>query len=166
MFDSAEALLYALRRLRDDGYERLEVYAPWPVEEAREMLPHRRSRVPLIMLIAGVFGCTGALLLQIWAATDYPLVVAGRPLFSWPAFVPVTFELTVLSASLCGLVGFLWLSRLPRLDHPMFAHSTFARASQDAFFVCVRADDAKFNPQTTARLLNELGAAEVEEVPE
>jgi hypothetical protein len=164
MFETPEALLRALRALRKNGYERLEVYTPWPLEEARELLPHRRSRVPLIMLVAGAAGCTGAVLLQMWAATDYPLNVAGRPLFSWPAFVPVTFELTVLTASLCGLLGFLGLARLPRLDHPMFAHRTFVRASQDAFFVCVRADDARFHAEATPRRLQELGGDAIEEV--
>lgn len=164
LFEHVEELLAALRGLRAAGYERLEVYAPWPVEEARELVPHRRSRVPLIMLITGLGGLAGAFLLQVWAAADYPLVVGGRPLFSWPAFVPVTFELTVLTASLCGLAGFLFLARLPRLDHPMFQHSAFERASQDAFFLCVRANDPRYDAQQTRRALAAQGATAIEEV--
>jgi len=164
MFESAETLLDALRHLRAAGYERLEVYAPWPLEEAYELIPHRRSRVPLIMLVTGACGFAAAFLLQVWAASDYPLEVAGRPLFSWTAFVPVTFELTILTASLGGLAGFLFLSRLPRLDHPMFQHSAFVRASQDACFVCIQAGDKKYDATETPRLLTSLGAKAVEEV--
>ncbi len=164
MFTSADDLLAALRRLRDEGYEGLEVYTPWPVEEARELIPHRRSRVPAIMLATGFCGMIGAFMLQVWGTSDYPIEVAGRPVFSWVPYVPVTFELTVLTASLCGLAGFLILSKLPRLDHPMFGHSEFERASQDAFFVCILTSDPKYHVQETPRLLRTLGATAIEEV--
>lgn len=166
MFGTPEALVSALRHLRDGGYSQLEAYAPWPLEEARALVSHGRSRIPLIMLAGGLCGFAGALVLQAWAASDYPLNVAGRPIFSWPAFVPVTFELTVLTASLLGLMGFLVIARLPRLDHPMFGHSAFGRASQDAFFICVRASDPKYDVRDTLALLLTLGAEMIEEVRE
>jgi hypothetical protein len=163
MFASAEALVAALRRLRAAGYKRVEAYTPWPVEEAATLLTNKRSPVPLIMLLTGIAGAIGAFLLQVWATNDYPVNVGGRPIFSWPAFVPVTFELTVLTASFCGLAALLVVTRLPRLDHPMFAHREFERASQDAFFVRVLSDDPHFDPRATPALLRELGAESVEE---
>ncbi|MGH8019609.1 MAG: DUF3341 domain-containing protein [Opitutaceae bacterium] len=164
LFPSADALVAALRRLREEGYDQLEVYTPWPVEEAHELLPPRRSPVPLVMLAAGLLGAAGAFLLQIWAATDYPVQVAGRPLFSWPAFVPVTFELTILTAAFCGLAALLIHARLPRLDHPVFNYTEFARASQDAFIVCIQSSDANYNTLKTSDLLRTLGAKSIEEV--
>lgn len=163
-FDSAEALTAALRRLRHEGYEQLEAFAPRPLEEAHALLPHRRSPVPAVMLVGGAAGAASALFLQAWASTDYPLNVASRPLFSWPAFVPVAFELTVLAAAFAGLLAFLVMSGLPRLDHPAFAHNAFPRASQDGFFVCVPTTDRRFHPQATRELLRTVGATEIEEV--
>lgn len=164
MFDSAEALVEALRRLRRDGYRELQAYAPWPLAEAAELVGGPRSKVPLVMLAAGICGALGAFGLQVWAATAYPVVVANRPLVSWPAFVPVTFELTVLTASIFGVGALLASTRLPRLDHPMFAHPDFDRASQDAFFVWVGATDPEFNDTRTATLLGELGGRAIAEV--
>ena len=163
-FANAEALAGALRSLRTAGYTRLEAYAPRPLEEVEQLLPRHRSPVPGVMLAAGAAGAAGAFLLQVWASYDYPLNVAGRPLFSWPAFVPVTFELTVLSAAFAGLVALLVIAQLPRLDHPMFNVSTFARASQDAYFVCVRGDDPRFDGGAVRALLHDAGGVEIEEV--
>jgi hypothetical protein len=164
LFRSADALVAALKRLREDGYEHIEAYAPWSVEEAHELLPPRHSPVPLVMLISGTCGAVGAFLLQVWASTDYPVQVAGRPLFSWPAFVPVTFELTILTAAFCGLAALLVQARLPRLDHPVFNHTQFARASQDAFIICIQTTDTHFHPERTTALLRALGAQSIEEV--
>ncbi len=163
-FEDAATLTAALRRLRDAGYVRLEAYAPRPLEEAHAILPPHRSPIPGIMLAGGALGLAAAFLLQVWAAFDYPIEVAGRPLFSWPAFVPVCFELTVLSASFCGIGAWLWLTGLPRLDHPLFARSDFVRASQDAYFVCVRGDDPRYDAAAIGRLLHAGQAAQIEEV--
>lgn len=163
-FADADALVAALRRLRGAGYARLEAFSPRPFEEAHALLPRRRSPIPGVMLAGGLLGCAGAFLLQVWAAFDYPVEVAGRPLFSWPAFVPVTFELTILSATFCGIGALLWVTGLPRLDHPMFDRSDFVRATQDAFFVCVRSDDPRFDSAATSALLRASGALDIGEV--
>jgi hypothetical protein len=165
-FASAEALVATLRRLRDEGYSRIEVYQPYASEEIDALLPGPPSPVGWIMLGAGVIGGGGAYFLQWYAARDYPLNVGGRPLHSWPAFVPVTFELTVLSAAIAGVLALLWLARLPRLDHAMFADPRFARASQDRFFLRIHVDDPRYTAVGMEKLLRESDALSVEEVEE
>ncbi len=160
-FDEGEAFTAALRQLRGAGYQRLEGYAPRPMEDAHDLLTRERSPIPGLMLAGGAAGLVGSFLLQVWAAYDYPLEVAGRPLFSWPAFVPVSFELTLLSATLCGIGAWLWLTGLPRLDHPMFHRADFGQASQDAYFVCVRGDDPQFDFEAIGDVLRKAGAAQV-----
>lgn len=163
-FERASALVRMLRRLREEGYSRVDVYTPYPDEEIDRLLPGRRSPVGWVMLAAGVAGGVGAYVLQWFATHDYPLNVGGRPLHSWPAFVPVTFELTVLSAAIAGVVALLWLARLPRLDGAVFADSRFWRASQDRFFLCVHADDPRFTAAGFDRIVRESDALSIGEV--
>jgi hypothetical protein len=143
-FDRAEALVRTLRELREAGYERLEVYSPYPSEEIDKLLPGRPTPIGWIVLFAALAGGVGAYGLQWFAAHDYALNVGGRPLHSWPAFVPVTFELTVLSAAIVGVLTLLWLARLPRLDHALEGELAFVRATQDRFVLCVDAADRRF----------------------
>jgi hypothetical protein len=152
-YASPTQLLAALRRAREFGFERLEVNTPFPVAELEELLPGKRSPIARIMGGVAVLAIGGAYFLQWFAARDYPLNVGGRPLHSWPAFIPVTFELTVLTTALAGVAALLWLAGLPRLDYPLFAVAGFERASQDLFFLCVRSDDSRFDLEAVREVL-------------
>ncbi len=139
-YASEEAFLAALMLLKSEGHTRVETFTPYCVEAQEYIASRGRSPVAAIMLVAGTAGGLGAFFMQWYATRDYWLNVGGRPIFSWPAFIPVTFELTVLSAALAGAAGMLWLAGLPRLHHPAFSDPRFLRASQDRFFICLRAD--------------------------
>jgi hypothetical protein len=117
------------------------------------------------MAIGGIVSGLTAFFLQSYAAHDYPLNVGGRPINSWPSFVPITFELTVLGAALSGLFTFFWLAGFPRLDHPVFGDPRFIRASSDRFFLCIRADDPLFAATDPQRFLAGLDPESVAEVP-
>jgi hypothetical protein len=164
VFPSPETFLAALRRVREAGYESVEVNVPFAVEGMDEWLPGRPTPIARIILIAGLTGAAGAYFLQWYAAHDYPLNIGGRPLHSWPAFIPVTFELMVLSASLVGVGALLWLTGLPRLDHPLFAIAEFSRASQDRYFIGVRANDPQFQIGRVQELLASLAPELIAEV--
>jgi hypothetical protein len=166
-FDTPERLLEAARRARGEGYRRMDAYTPMPVEGLAEALDLGRSRVPLIVFLGGLAGCLGGFLLQYWIAVlDYPINVAGRPLNSWPSFIPVTFELTILLSALSAIGGLFALCRLPWLHHPVFSVPQFERASQDRFFLCIEARDPRFDPQTTRRFLEGLAPQGVMDVAE
>jgi hypothetical protein len=140
-FATEEAFLSALARVKLDGHRKVETFTPYAVEGGEGGAPSAGNPVAAVMLVAGIVGGIGAYFMQWYATRDYWLNVGGRPVYSWPAFVPVTFELTVLSASLAGVVSMLWLAGLPRLDHPVFSDPRFRRASQDRFFICIRVDE-------------------------
>jgi hypothetical protein len=164
-FDNPTALVYAVRRAREDGYRRLDAFTPYPIEELTEALEFRRTRIPLVIFIGGVTGCVGGYLLQYFcAAWDYPINVGGRPLNSWPAFIPVMFELTVLIAALAAVFGLLGLCGLPRPHHPLFNVDRFALASRDRFFLCIEARDEHFDQAATKEFLAGLHPREVTEV--
>ena len=153
----------ALRKLREAGYVRIDAYTPYPLEAG--MLPEAPTPIGWIMFFAGVFGAAGGFYLQWFAARDYPVDVGGRPLNSWPAFIPITFEVTVLSAALVGILSLFWLTGLPRLHHPVFADPRFKRASQDRFFICVRFDDPLYAGDGARRILSDSNAESIAEVP-
>jgi Protein of unknown function (DUF3341) len=166
-FDDATALVQVTNRVREAGYTRMDAYTPFPVEGLIEAMPGRPTILPYIVLAGGLLGMVGGFGMQYWClAVDYPFNVGGRPVFSWPMFIPVTFELTILSASLAAVLGMLALNGLPMPYHPLFHLPRFALASRDRFFLCVMANDPKFNAQETARFLTELGARNVTEVPQ
>ncbi len=157
----------ALRRLKLAGFTRMDGYSPFPVEDAPEVMGARRTRIPLIMLIAGIIGGVTGYLLQYWAAgIAYPINVGGRPYNSWPYFVPITYELVILFSSFAGLFGMLLLNGLPKPYHPAFNVPEFARATQDRFFVVVEAGDPKYEYEGTRRLLEELAPGRVYDVAE
>ncbi len=165
-FRDPAQLLTAVKAARAAGYRRMDAYTPFPVEGLAEELGMRRTRVPLITLIGGLIGCAGGFYLQYWCmAVNYPLNVGGRPLNSWPSFIPVTFELTVLCAAISAVMGMFVLNRLPMPYHPVFNVPRFALASRDRFFLCIQAIDPQFKRDETARFLGTLGAHEVVEVP-
>ncbi len=164
-YSDERELLTAVQRVRAAGYTQMEAYAPMPIEEVAHAIGHKNS-LPLIVLIGGVIGALGGYALQYWSSVHaYPLNVGGRPLHSWPAFVVVTFETTILCAALAAVLGMLALNGLPRPHHPVFAVPSFGLASRNRFFLLILARDASFGLQTTRDLLEETSTFTVEEVP-
>jgi ActD protein len=164
-FDSPSAIIAAARRTYEVGYRRINAYSPFPIEGLSEAIGYHRDYVAMCTLICGILGALGGFSLQYWtAAIAYPLNVGGRPLLSLPAFIPVTFECTVLLASFGAFIGNLLMSRLPQPYHPAFNAPSFARASQDRFFLCVKSDDPKYDGAETRSFLESLGAIEVSNV--
>jgi hypothetical protein len=161
-FDNPTALVHAAHSARDAGYRRMDGYTPYPIEELHEALELHDSRLPKLVLMGGIAGCLGGYGLQYWAsAIAYPVIVAGRPYHSWPAFIPITFECTILAASLTAVLGMLALNGLPQPFHPVFNVPRFALASRNRFFLCIEARDPKFDVDETRRFLESLGAREV-----
>jgi ActD protein len=161
-FEDPNALLAATRRAREQGYRRMDAYSPFPIEELHEALGAHDTRLPLIVLIGGLIGCIGGYLLQYWvAAIAYPVNVGGRPFHSWPAFIPVTFECTILGASIAAVLGMLGLNGLPQPYHPVFNVPRFALASRNRFFLCIEARDPKFQIEDTRKFLETLSPREV-----
>jgi hypothetical protein len=166
-FDSPRQLMDAARKVRDAGYRHIDAYVPFPVEGLSQALGLGRKHdlVPLLTLIGGLGGGLAGFFFQLWVnAWSYPLNIGGRPLNSWPAFIPVTFELTVLGASIFAVFGMLALNKLPQPHHPLFNIARFRRASNDRFFLCIEAQDPKFHLKETARFLESVSAQHVSEV--
>jgi len=164
-FDDASALVAATSKARDEGYRRMDAYSPFPIEELHDAMGAHHSRLPLIVLIGGLVGCISGFLLQYWAsAIAYPVNVGGRPFNSWPAFIPVTFECTILGASLSAVLGMLALNGLPMPYHSVFNVPRFVLASRNRFFLCIEARDRKFDLEATRRFLETLGPREVSTV--
>jgi hypothetical protein len=165
-FADTDELVVATARATAAGYREVEAYAPLPVDGLAEALNFRRTRMPEVVLAGGIFGALAGLALQYYTTViAYPLNIGGRPLFSWPSFVPVIFEMTVLCAALAAVLGMLALNGLPRPHHPLFAIQSFDRATQDRFFLCILARDRMFHEQTTRQFLEQLGASQVTDVP-
>jgi hypothetical protein len=166
-FHDAEELVEAAREVHAAGYRDVEAYSPLPVDGLAEAVGFRRSWMPLIVLVGGIVGFLAGWGLQYYASViAYPLNIGGRPLNSWPSFIPVIFELTVLIAALSAVLGMLAMNGLPRPHHPLFGIPQFDRATQDRFFLCVLARDPLFHPQTTRHFLERLGPTEVIDVPQ
>jgi hypothetical protein len=164
-FEKPDQLVHAAAKIREAGYRYYEAYSPFPVEGLPEAMAMKRNLVPLITLIGGLVGGLSGFGFQYWANVySYPINIGGRPLNSWPAFIPVTFELTILCASLAAVFGMLALNGLPQPHHPIFNAPRFSRASNDRFFVCIQARDEKFNLAETALFLQGLAAQHVSEV--
>ena len=164
-FSTPEDLLAATKKAREAGYKHVEAYTPFPVEGLSEAVGFKWTAVPLLTLMGGVGGGLTGFGLQYWvAAITYPINIGGRPLNSWPAFIPVTFELTVLGASIFAVFGMLALNKLPQPYHPVFNVERFGQASTDKFFLCIEARDPKFDLVETSKFLQSLHAQHVNEV--
>jgi hypothetical protein len=156
-FQTAEQLLAAARRARLAGYRQMDAYTPYAVEGLATELGMRRSRIPSIVLIAGLVGAGVGFWMQYYSlAIDYPINAGGRPFNSWPVFVPIAFELTILVAACAAFLGMLFLNGLPQPHHPLFSVPQFDRASQDRFFLCIEASDPLFDVQSTTAFLTSL----------
>lgn len=159
-FASADALLEAIGKARGAGFRRIEAFTPFPVEGLAEALGIRERAIGPLTFAGGVFGALLGYLMQIYVNLDYPLNVGGRDLIAVPAFLVVTFELTILFAVLAAIVGMLVLDRLPRLNHPLFEVPRFRLASLDRFFLCLESEDRA----AAERLLRSLAPVGVSEV--
>jgi hypothetical protein len=164
-FETAQALVEAATRARLAGYRKMDAYSPIPIEELNEALDLRRTRLPLVVLLGGITGGLAGYGLEYWSqVVAYPMNVGGRPFHSWPHFIPVTFETTVLGAALAAFVGLWALNGLPQPYHPVFNVPAFARASTDRFFLVIEAADPRFDRQRTWRFLEDLRPVGVYEV--
>jgi hypothetical protein len=164
-FETPTELVHAARAARDAGYQKIDAFSPFPVEELDDVLDLHDRRLPLLVLIGGVLGGLAGYALQYWTSVyAYPLNVGGRPLHSWPAFIPVTFEMTILGAALSVVLGMLAVNGLPMPYHPVFNVPRFALSSRDRFFLCIKATDPLFDRDSTRRFFERLVPRQVSEI--
>jgi hypothetical protein len=162
-FESTKSLFSACERVRDAGYTRWDAHTPFPVHGLDRAMGLRRSKLPFLVLATGLGGAGGGMLLQWWIHTQaYALNFSGKPTFSWPAFVPVTFELGVLGAAAGAVFGMFAINKLPTYHHPLFSSAAFERATDDAMFISIESWDPKFDAERTPAFLREIGAVDVE----
>ncbi len=164
-FDNPRSLLHAAEAAREAGFTKMDAYSPFPVEGLSEAIGFHPSKLPMIVLGGGIVGALGGFFMQYYAwAIHYPLNIGGKPPNSWPAFIPITFELTVLVAALSAVLGMLALNGLPEPYHPVFNVERFEFASRDHFFLCIESDDPQFDSGETRRFLETLSPKEVSDV--
>ena len=164
-FDDPKGLVSAAKRTYAAGYRKIDTFSPYPIEEAWEAIGQHDRRLSLIVLAGGLTGLLTGLGLQEWVHNfAYPINIGGKPLNSWPQFVPVIFELTILFAALSGVIGMIVLNGLPMPYHPVFNVKRFERASRDKFFLLVESADPKFDREQTREFLKGLNATEVSDV--
>ena len=164
-FDNPSDAVAAAHRVHEEGYTKIDAFSPYPVEELSEAIGAHKTYMPHVVLAGGLLGGALGYLMQYYLlVVSYPINVGGKPLHSWPAFVPITFECTVLGAALFAVFGMLALNGLPEPYHPVFNAPNFALASRDRFFVLVESADPKFDRERTAELLRSLGPREVTDV--
>lgn len=165
-FDNPSDLVKAAEAAYASGYRDMDGYSPFPIEELSHAIGFTKNRVSLLVLLGGIAGCLGGFMMQYYyGVIHYPLNVGGKPLNSWPNFIPITFEVTVLIAALSAVFGMFALNGLPQPYHPVFNAPRFALASKDRFFLCIEATDPKFDRKGTADFLVSLKPREVTEVP-
>jgi hypothetical protein len=164
-FSTPEQLLEAARRTHEAGYRNIDAFAPFPIEGLAHAVGFQRTRLPLVVLLGGIIGgCAGFSLQYYAAAVSYPVNVGGRPLNSWPAFIPVTFEMTILFAAAAAVFGMLAMNGLPTPYHPVFNVPRFALASRDRFFLCIMARDPMFSVDQARKFMQALNPREVTEI--
>jgi hypothetical protein len=166
-FDSVQTLLAAANRTREAGYKRIDAYSPFPVEGLAEAIGFHHDEVPLVVLIGALLGGIGGYLMQYWISViSYPVNVGGKPYHSWPAFIVVTFEMTILFGGIFAVLGMLALNGLPMPYHPVFNVPRFAFATKDRFFLIVFSSDRKYDPVEVRRFLEGLAPRSISEVPD
>ena len=164
-FENPSDLVHAAHKTYEAGYRRINGYSPYPIEELSEAIGFHHTSLPLIVFIGGVIGGLSGFFMQYWIEViDYPINVGGKPYNSWPAFIPITFEMTVLFAAFSAVLGMLILNKLPQPYHPVFNAPNFALATRDRFFLAVEANDPNFNHADVVELLKNLNAVEVTDV--
>ncbi len=166
-FETVDGLYLACQQVRDQGYRRWDAHAPFPVHGLDDAMGIRATKLPWLVFFAGAAGGGLGLLLQWWTnAVDYPVIISGKPMFSIPANIPITFETTVLLAALSAFIGMLAFNGLPRYHHPVFRSKRFRRATTDRFFISIDAKDPKFSATDTRKFLDSLQGARVESLEE
>lgn len=164
-FDNKHDLIEAAKLAKEQGYQCLEVYSPFPIEEVNEILGYREDFLPWVVFGGGILGALTGFGMQYAANVLFlQLDIGGRPYNSWPAFIPITFELTILFAAIAGFVGVIMKCKLPQIYHPMFNLSEFERASLDSFFLCVTAQDRRFNASDLVKFFQMTNAKEIKDV--
>lgn len=164
-FSSTDEILEASRRVVEAGYQAVEAYTPFPVEDLNEALGRKPTRLPWIVLAGGLGGAALGFLMQVWMnGIDYPINYGGRPPVSWPAFIPATFEMGILLASFSAVIGMLALNGLPQPYHPVFNVPAFRECSRDGFFLVIETADPKFDERGTREFLEGLNPMGVYEV--
>jgi len=164
-FDAPDALLAAARKATAAGYRRMDAFSPMPIEELAEAVGFHHTSLPLVVLCGGILGGITGFGMQYYGSVHtFSQNVAGKPLNSWPAFIPITFELTILFAALTCVFGMLAMNGLPTPYHPVFNVPNFALASRDRFFLCIKARDPTFEEKATREFMKGLGALEVTDV--
>ena len=165
-FDTPTEIVVAARRAHEEGYRKMDAYSPFPVEGLSDAIGFHHDSVALICLLGGLLGLATAYVLQYWInVIAYPINIGGRPLHSWPSFIVVSFEMTVLFGGLAAAFGMLAMNGLPMPYHPLFNVPSFSFASRDKFFLCIEAVDPKFDRETTYKFLAGLGPRTITEVP-
>jgi len=166
-FESVGELMKACVQVRDAGFKRWDAHTPFPVHGLDSAMGLRTTKLPWAVFFAGATGAGLGLLMQWWMnAVDYPLNISGKPLFSIPANIPITFEVTILLSAITAFIGMLAFNGLPRFYHPVFQSERFRRVTNDRFFISVEARDPKFRAEETRSFLESLGAAQVESLEE
>jgi len=164
-FETPDALLDACRHAHQAGYRRVDGYSPFPVHGLADALGFRSNPIPYVVLCGGIVGALAGYGLQYWVSViEYPVNVGGRPLHSWPSFIPVTFEMTILVAAFSCVLGMFALNGLPEPYHPTFNVERFALASRDRFFMCIESSDDLFDPEQTRDFLKNLNPYDIYEV--
>jgi hypothetical protein len=164
-FDAPEQIVAAAERARDAGYRRMDAFTPFPMEELTDALAIKHSKLALFVLCCGIAGCLTGFLMQYFASViHYPLNIGGRPLNSWPQFIPITFEMTILFSAVGAVIGMIFRNGLPRPVHPVFNVDRFELASRDKFFLLIESEDPKFDAAETKRFLTSLQPAGIFEV--
>ncbi|RPI21367.1 MAG: DUF3341 domain-containing protein [Chloroflexota bacterium] len=164
-FEGPDDIVEAARRAYEKGYRRMDAYSPFPVEGLSEAVGMHQTRLPLIILAGGIAGALIGYGMQFYASViDYPLNVGGRPLHSWPAFIPITFEMSILVAAFAAVLGMFALNGMPQPYHPVFNVPEFELASRESFFLAIEAADPLFDIDQTRQFLEELGAIRVSEI--
>ena len=166
-FENSDELLSAAEGAHSAGYRQMDAYSPMPIHGLAEALGFGKPKLPLLVLLGGIIGAACGYGLQYYTSViDYPINIGGRPLHSWPAFIPVTFELTILFAAFAAVFGMLALNGLPMPYHPVFNLESFKRATRDRFFLCIEAKDEQFDLEGTRAFLEDQKPIEVSEVEE
>ena len=164
-FKDPTELMKAAKSVRDSGYKNFDVYTPFPVHGMDDAMGLPASKLPWLVLMSGFFGCSVGLALQIWvSAVEYPLIISNKPFLSIPAFIPVTFELTILFSAFATVFGMFALNKLPMFNHPVFNASNIKKVTDDGFFLCVFCSDSKFNTDEVEKLLTKLNGSNIEKV--
>jgi hypothetical protein len=165
-FASAQDLVVAARRTHEAGYRKIDAYSPFPVEELADAIGFHKNNVALVALLGAIIGGLTGYLMQYWmAVVSYPVNVGGRPLHSWPSFIIVTFEMTILFGAIAAVFGMLALNGLPMPYHPVFNVPRFVFASKDRFFLMIFSTDPKYDARGTRQFLEGLQPRSISEVP-